>query len=246
MQRQQDPALLVLFKRDRALGVGGLTLITLLAWLYTLRVNSHHVAGGSIEQLLLLLSMWSVMMIAMMTPVAAPSVLTFARLSRSRRVERDPIFHTGALATGFLLVWVAYSLVGALLQWGLERTAWAPQASAGSAWGGALFLLAGVYQWTPVKHACLRRCRSPLGMLMTGWRPGLTGALRMGAGHGAHCVACCWALMALMLLAGAMSPLWLAALAAFCLAERLLPAGHLVGRIAGVGLLGWGLYVIVI
>lgn len=244
MKRQADAALAALFQRDRALALAGLGALTLLAWRYTIPAGDHTMASGSVERLLVLIGMWTVMMIAMMAPVAAPVVLTFARLSRGRRPERDPVFHTGALAAGFLLAWTTYSVAGALAHWALERAAWAPQTTATSTWGGALFLLAGVYQWTPVKHACLRKCRSPLGVLMTGWRPGLGGALRLGAGQGAHCVACCWALMALMLLAGAMNPLWLAALAVFCLIERLLPAGHLVARIAGVGLVGWGVYAI--
>ncbi len=217
MKRQAEAALAAIFRRDRALALAGLGALTLLAWRYTIRAGDHAMAGGSLERLLVLIGMWP---------------------------ERDPVFHTGALAAGFLLAWTAYSVAGALAHWALERAAWAPQATATSTWGGALFLLAGIYQWTPIKHACLRRCRSPLGVLMTGWRPGLGGALHMGAEQGAHCVACCWALMALMLLAGAMSPLWLAALAGFCLAERLLPGGHLIGRVAGVALAGWGLFAI--
>ncbi len=245
MERLREPALLALFRRDRAVALGGLVLITVLAWLYTLRAVGHPAGGGAGERLGFLAAMWSVMMIAMMAPVAAPPILTFVRLSRRRRTERDPVFHAGALAAGFLAVWVAYSVAAALAQWGLESLGWRPEASPGSLSGGALLILAGLYQLSPLKHACLSRCRSPLGMLMAGHRPGAAGAMRMGAEHGAHCVACCWALMALMLLAGAMSPLWLAALAAYCLGERLLPAGHLVGHIAGIALLGWGLYVIV-
>lgn len=244
MSRQADAALAALFRRDRALALGGLGALTLLAWVYTLYAGGHAAGASTAARLAMLIAMWSVMMVAMMAPAAAPLVLTFVHLARDRRPQRDPVVHTGALATGFLSAWMAYSVVGAALAWAIERADWTNQATATSASGGALLLLAGVYQWSPVKHACLRQCRSPLGLLLMRWRPGVAGALRMGAAHGAHCVACCWALMALMLLAGAMSPLWLAALAAFCLAERLLPAGHTIGRIAGVGLGGWGLYAI--
>ena len=237
--------LATLLVRDRALAVGGLVVLTLLAWIWLLRAGQGRVAPGSLEQLLALVAMWAVMMIAMMAPVAAPAVVTYLELCRRRRSDRDPVFHAGALAAGFLSAWIVYSLAGAILQWGFTRLAWADRLTAGSAWGGVVFVLAGLYQWAPVKHACLRHCRSPLGMLITGWRPGARGALRMGVEQGGHCVACCWALMALMLVVGAMSPLWLAALAAFCLAERLLPAGHALGRFAGAGLLGWGVLVIV-
>ncbi len=242
MQRQKDPALFAVLRRDRAVAVGGLFLVTLLAWLYTLRAVGHGVDTGSGERLGVLIAMWSVMMIAMMAPMAAPSIAIFVRLGRDRSAERHSILHAGVLALGFLLSWFAYSLAAASLQWGLAHLGWAQHASPSSAWGGALLVLAGLYQWSPLKHACLERCRSPLGMMLTSWRPGAAGALRMGAEHGAHCVACCWALMALMLLAGAMSPLWLAALAAYCIAERLLPAGPRIARLAGTVLLGWGLW----
>jgi len=99
--------------------------------------------------------------------------------------------------------------------------------------GGLLLLAAGLFQWTPLKSTCLRQCRSPLGFIMTEWREGARGALRMGLRHGSYCVGCCWVLMALLWVAGVMNLLWVAALAAFVLVEKLLPRGELVGRVAG-------------
>ncbi len=101
---------------------------------------------------------------------------------------------------------------------------------------------AGVFQLTPLKQVCLSHCRSPLLFLMTGWRPGSRGALRMGIQHGGYCVGCCWALMALMFVAGTMNLLWAAALMLLMLAEKVLPTGRGVSRAAGVGLMGWGTY----
>ncbi|MDP2701651.1 MAG: DUF2182 domain-containing protein, partial [Candidatus Rokubacteria bacterium] len=115
-----------------------------------------------------------------------------------------------------------------------------------SAWlGGALLLVAGVFQWTPLKQACLAKCRSPLSFVMTEWRDGRAGAFVMGMRHGAYCVACCWALMALLFVAGVMNLLWVAGLAVFVLVERVLPGGLVVGRIAGALLLVAGVVILV-
>ena len=99
---------------------------------------------------------------------------------------------------------------------------------------------AGIYQWTPLKKACLANCRTPLGFLMTEWREGARGALVMGLRHGAYCTGCCWALMALLFVGGVMNLLWVAAIAAFVLVEKVVPAGEHLGRVGGVLLVGWG------
>ncbi len=108
--------------------------------------------------------------------------------------------------------------------------------------GGALLVAAGVFQWTPLKHACLAHCRSPLGFIMSEWREGTGGALVMGLKHGAYCVGCCWFLMGLLFVAGVMNLLWVAIIAAFVLVEKVAPAGPWVGRAAGLLLVGWGVW----
>jgi len=110
--------------------------------------------------------------------------------------------------------------------------------------GGLLFVAAGVYQLTPLKHACLHRCRSPLSFVLEHWRDGTGGALRMGAEHGAYCLGCCALLMALLFVGGVMNLLWVAAIAAFVLLEKLLPAGEAVARAAGVLAVGLGVWMI--
>jgi len=109
---------------------------------------------------------------------------------------------------------------------------------------GGLLLAAGVFQWTPLKHACLRGCRSPLSFLMGEWREGTAGAFRMGLRHGAYCVGCCWALMALLFVVGVMNLVWIAVIAVFVMAEKVLPRGELLGHIGGVALVGTGIAVI--
>ncbi len=102
-------------------------------------------------------------------------------------------------------------------------------------------VISGKFQWTPYKHACLKHCRSPLDFLMTDWREGTNGALIMGLRHGAFCLGCCWALMCLLFVAGVMNLLWVAVITTFVLIEKVVPAGHWVGRMAGVGLIAWGI-----
>ena len=105
-------------------------------------------------------------------------------------------------------------------------------------------LAAGIFQWSPIKYACLSHCRTPLGFIMTEWREGTKGALTMGLRHGAFCLGCCWVLMALLFVLGVMNLLWIAALAGFVLIEKIAPAGHWVGRMSGVVLLLWGAWMV--
>lgn len=193
--------------------------------------------------------MWSMMMVAMMVPSAAPMILTYATLQRTRRTHHGDIGARGAIAVasfviGYLAVWTAFSFVATLAQWLLQRSALITAAgeSASLLFTGALLLTAGLFQWTPWKRACLRHCRSPFAVLMTSWRDGPRGALAMGVEHGAYCVGCCWALMALMFVAGVMNILWLAAIALLVLLEKLLPAGDIVGRATGALMAGCGVY----
>ena len=105
---------------------------------------------------------------------------------------------------------------------------------------GALLIAAGLYQWSSLKQACLRRCRSPLEFVMTQWREGVRGAFVMGLRHGAYCLGCCWLLMLLLFVGGVMNLSWIAGLALFVLIEKTAPAGHWIGRAAGAGLIAWG------
>lgn len=237
--------------RDRAIVGAGLAGLAILAWLYVLRLahamsdlDMHAVMGMAGPQMhgwrladgLLTFLMWSVMMAAMMIPAASPMVLMFARIARSRPTAGRPVGQTGFFVLGYLLVWAGYSLLATLAQWGLHSVALlSPMMMTTSRHlGGALLIAAGIFQWTPLKDRCLRACRSPLAFIMSEWREGFGGAFIMGLRHGAYCVGCCWVLMALLFVAGVMNLVWVAALAAFVLIEKVAPGGRWVTRVAGV------------
>jgi predicted metal-binding membrane protein len=190
----------------------------------------------------LMFFMWWIMMVAMMLPSAAPMILLFATVNRRQRETGHPHVATSIFAVGYLAAWAGFSLVAMTLQWGFERTGILSPMLVGTnvIFGGVLLLAAGVYQLTPIKHACLRHCRSPLAFLTLHWQPGARGALRMGLAHGAFCVGCCWFLMGLLFFGGVMNLYWIVGLALFILLEKTVPAGHWLGYTTGVALLVWG------
>jgi predicted metal-binding membrane protein len=190
--------------------------------------------------------MWAVMMTAMMVPTAGPMILLFANVQRNRKVQQRPYVSTGVFLLGYLTVWYGFAALACVAQSGLHTaTLLSPQLASTSPFlGGVLLIAAGVFQWTPLKSVCLTRCRSPLGFLMTEWREGVKGTFVMGLRHGIFCLGCCWVLMALLFVLGVMNLLWIAALAGFVLLEKLAPAGHSIGRLMGVLLVGWGVWML--
>jgi predicted metal-binding membrane protein len=192
------------------------------------------------------IAMWAAMMIGMMLPAAAPVILLFAAVNRKRREQGGPGVPTGLFVLGYLLVWGGFSVVAALLQWALHTAALLSpmMATTSPRLGGLLLIAAGVYQWTPLKEACLAHCRSPFGFLMTSWREGAAGALSMGVRHGAYCLGCCAVLMGLLFVTGVMNLLWVALIAAFVLVEKVAPGGRLIGRLASGVLVVIGLVVL--
>lgn len=187
--------------------------------------------------------MWTAMMVGMMLPSVLPSVLLYAAMARQRRERGQAPLPLAAFVGGYLLAWTGFSVVAALLQLRL-RTALLPAAAtsrAAAIAAGVLLIVTGLYQWTRYKAVCLSHCRSPLGHFAAHWREGVTGALRMGAGHGLLCVGCCWLLMALLFAGGVMNPWWIAGLALLVLVEKVVPRGDLIGRVAGAALALWGI-----
>jgi predicted metal-binding membrane protein len=183
-------------------------------------------------------------MVAMMLPSATPVLLLVVSTYRRRGVQASQM--TAAFGTGYLLVWTAFSLLAASAQFFLHRAAVVSEDMAihSTLIGGSLLMVAGVYQWLPSKHACLTHCRSPLAFLAREWREGAVGALVMGGRHGFYCVGCCWALMALLFAAGVMNLFWVAAIAVFVLIEKVVPRGAQIGRMAGLGLIAWGAWLL--
>ena len=173
-------------------------------------------------------TMWWVMMAAMMLPSAAPILLLFARINRKEKSAGRPFIPTGIFAAGYLVAWGAFSALATGLQWALERLGLlSPMMVTTSYWlGGAILLTAGVWQLTPIKGICLRHCRSPMGFLVQSWRPGRSGAFRMGLEHGSFCLGCCWFLMGLLFFGGIMNLFWIIGLAAFVLLEKTVPLAH--------------------
>ncbi len=239
-------------RKDRAITSSGIVVLAGLAWLYLARLG-HETAGvtamGAAQmtpwtstELGLAAAMWAVMMVAMMLPTATPMVLVFAAVNRNRRGDATPYVPTGLFVAGYLLTWGVWSIAAAAAQWALHGAALlSDQVLTTTPWlGGALLVAAGLYQLTPLKYACLTRCQSPFGFLLAEWRDGAAGAFRMGVRHGLLCVGCCWILMALIFVGGVMNLAWIAAITAFVLAEKLIPAGRLVAWSAGIALIGWG------
>ena len=208
------------------------------AWMMTAEWDAPH--------LLLLWAMWAVMMTAMMLPSAAPMLLLYGFIAR-RSAQASAGRQIYAFAAGYLIIWSGFSLAVTAVQRALARLSIvSPMMEISSAAaGGAVLLIAGLYQLTPIKLACLRNCQSPLGFLMSRWRNGVSGAWRMGLHHGAYCVGCCWALMLLLFAGGVMNLAVIAALTAFVAFEKLAPFGVHGARIAGVLLIVTGLWMIV-
>ena len=189
------------------------------AWMMTLHWDAPH--------LLLLWVMWAVMMTAMMLPSAAPMILLVGG-GRGYLV-----------ALGYVVVWAAFSVGATALQWLLMRLLiLTPMMEvSGPAWTALLLAIAGIYQLTPLKHACLSTCQSPMAFLSRRWRSGAFGAFRMGVDHGVYCVGCCWALMALLFAGGVMNLAVIGALTLFVAFEKLLPLGVWGPRVTGAALL---------
>lgn len=187
--------------------------------------------------------MWAVMMTAMMVPTAAPMILIFASVNRKRQEQLRPFVPTGVFLSGYVLVWCGFAASATVANWALhinDQLDMMMGASTSAYLGGSLLLAAGAFQWSRLKYACLSHCRSPLSFLMTDWKEGRWGALKMGLHHGIYCVGCCWILMALLFVLGIMNLAWIAALAGFVLLEKVIPQGAKVSRAAGIGLMVWG------
>jgi predicted metal-binding membrane protein len=255
----REPILPLILRRDRLPAVAGLVGVTALAWLY-LGWMTHampEMAGmaqmvmpmiepWSAADWLATFLMWAIMMVGMMLPGAAPMILLYDRVRERQEAKGASLAATGVFALGYLLAWTLFSLGATTTQWALEQAALlSPIMASASPWlGGGFLIAAALYQWTPLKHACLVHCRSPIAFLAHHWHSGRSGALRMGLHHGLYCVGCCWVLMALLFVGGVMNLLWIALLALFVLLEKVMPEGELFSRLSALLLAGASVLVI--
>ena len=209
-------------------------------------MSGMDMSGWSWNSFTTFLVAWAVMMAAMMFPAVAPLLLLYQSMA-GRRSATAAIAPTWVFVAGYLLVWTAAGAVTwALVQLGIElasrlgsadRSTWAPIAL------GATLIVAGIYQFSPLKSTCLRQCQSPVGFLMTHWRSGYRGAVRMGLVHGAYCLGCCWAIFAVLVAAGVMSLAWMLLLTLIVFAEKVLPPRSWTPRATGAVFLFLGLLV---
>ena len=261
-------ALETLFKRDRVIVGGALCALILLSWIALLAgagtgMDPAAMSGWWIPPVtpssgalwtpaywVVAFFMWAVMMVAMMLPSASPMVLLYARVVRQAEGgrARKASASIAAFASGYLTLWILFSAIAVIAQNVLERTAAlsAMMSSRSVLLSGMLLVAAGLYQFTPLKAACLRHCRGPAAFIAAHWHPGVAGGWRMGILHGAHCVGCCAALMLLPFVGGVMNLIWIAGLTLLVAVEKLAPFGPLTARALGVALIGGGAALLVL
>jgi len=264
-------ALEAVLQRDRAVVVAALAVITAIAWADLVWLANDMWMGGmdmtgfrmipagqgwmmpiSAPWLPIefgaVFAMWVVMMIGMMTPSVAPMVLIYAGIARQARARGTAFAAAGWFASGYLFAWIAFALAATFAQWWLESQALiAPMmAGAGRVAGGIVLMLAGAYQWLPLKQSCLVQCGAPLAFVQKhgGFASSARGSLRLGVLHGFYCIGCCWALMALLFVFGVMNLVWIAGLMVYVLLEKLLPKPRIVSRIAGAAAIAAGLWML--
>lgn len=192
-------------------------------------------------------AMWLLMMAAMMLPAMAPVMSVYAGISAKEDSGARLALRIGLFTISYFILWAAFSVTAAIIQMALRGSDMFTMGGtlATPLMAGILALIAGVYQFTPIKDACLKHCRHPLHYLLQHWKPGLAGAFPVGARHGLYCFGCCVAFMGLMFIFGAMNIWWMAVIAAYFLAEKILPKAELWGRITGALLIVAGAYMII-
>ncbi len=251
-----DSAIERVSRHDRGVVLAGLVGVIAVAWAYLFweaarmaapmdgmaSPMASDLAGAFFTTFL----MWAVMMVGMMLPSAGPAILLYGGIVRKNRERGQAVAAVYVFAAGYLIVWTAFSVIVAAFQvlLGQLELLSPMMVSTSTVLSGIFLLAAGLYQWFPVKQACLRICRSPLSFFTMHWRQGPAGALRMGLEHGVICVGCCWSLMLLLFIGGVMNLVWVAVVAGFILVEKLLPKGRLTAQFAGVGLIAAGLAVL--
>jgi predicted metal-binding membrane protein len=240
----------------------GIVCIVAIAWIYLLSgagmtMEKMDMSGGktmlmppswSIGYAAIIFAMWTIMMVAMMLPTAAPAILRLASFAAKHPAAMGGGSAAVFFTAGYLMVWTGFSALATLTQWALDSAHLlsATMAIRSEVAAGLMVGAAGLYQLSAVKLSCLRRCCSSVTFLTDEQGRSPSAIVRQGMGYGISCLGCCWALMCLLFVVGVMNILWIAAIALWVLAEKTLPWRSHIARLAGVGLLGWGSIALVI
>jgi predicted metal-binding membrane protein len=235
--------------RDRNLVLISLWVLAGVSWLIVIRQFGTRMAmdtGWTMGMRVpLFMAMWTVMMVAMMFPTAAPMILTFARISAGKRQQGQAFVPAWVFISAYLLVWIFFGVLAYLaaagVDWLVSQSMWWKDHAVRL--GGAAVALAGLYQFSPLKHICLSKCRTPLGFILGFWRDGYVGAFTMGLRHGGYCLGCCWLLFLMLFPLGVMNVIAMVLVTTLIFAEKALPFGEHVARIAGLTLLVYGAFV---
>ena len=239
-------------RRDLVSIVLSLTAITVLCWIYLIKMAqgmSMHANMPAMQipvwdsaYFLMMFLMWSIMMIGMMLPSATPMILIYAGIAKKSAREGKTLAPVGSFVSGYIAIWIFFSLLATIAQWGLDEAALLSpmMVSKSAGLGAGILIVAGIYQWLPIKDRCLDQCRTPVNFISTHWQSGTFGAFKMGLSHGLFCLGCCWVLMCLLFVGGVMNLLWIAAITVFVLLEKILPLGAKGGRLTGIMMIGAG------
>jgi predicted metal-binding membrane protein len=257
-------------RRDRVIVALALSLLTALAWSYLLWLSGDMNMDGMdmsgfrmipsgmgltmpvdapwrAMEFVSVFAMWTVMMVGMMTPWAAPMILVYARVGRQTEAQA-PLIATIWFSLGYFFAWVAFSLFATLVQWALERAGLLDSAMASTSivLGGLLLVAAGTYQWTKLKDVCLAQSQEPFAFLVRhgGFHCDAAGSVMLGLRYGAYCVGGCWTLMALLFVGGVMNLLWVVLLALFVLLEKVPSFGRRIAPLAGIVLVAAGAWLL--
>jgi predicted metal-binding membrane protein len=251
-------ALETLLKKDRLIIIISLVFISIICWFYIIYLykQMHPMNMDAFlfampmspewtaTDFLLLFLMWLVMMIAMMTPSIAPLVLIFAMVNRQKKQQQAPFVSATYLFAGYYVAWAIFGLLATLLQWRLQAIDWLdPEMFITHKYvAGCILLLAGIFQFTTLKTRCLQHCATPVAFIHSKWKDGRSGAFQMGIQNGIYCLGCCWILMIVLFVAGIMNLLWIAIIGAFVLVEKIYPGRKWLSMLAGILLVGCGIY----
>jgi predicted metal-binding membrane protein len=227
------------------------TLLLLAAGAWALLVWQWATSDGDMSLTMgmgapLFIAIWVAMMVAMMFPTAAPMVLTFARVHETRKAQGRPFVSTWVFTASYLVVWTLFGMLAYGVAVGLgdlaDQSAWLMNNAARI--GGGVLILAGLYQLSPLKYACLSKCRTPLSFILSSWRDGYAGSFRMGMEHGLYCLGCCWMLFVILFPLGVMNVGAMALITLLIFAEKSTPIGRQTAQFASLGLIAYGALVV--